>query len=374
MQFVAISWQIYLLTKSAVALGLIGLTRAFPIIFLSLIGGVFADARDRRRMLIVTQGTMMVFAATLGLLTDLGVISAGVIYLLSALTAASTAFDGPAWQALVPNLVPKEHLTNALSLNSIMRQTATIVGPGLAGFMIAWKGAGAVYWINAASFLAVITALVLLKTPAQKNLGGSRVSLSALKEGVIFVRDSKILLSTMLLDFFGTFFSSASALLPIFAQEILRVGPRGLGILYSAQSVGAVVAGTGMSFAGNIGRKGIWVLLAIGIYGAATALFGISRGFALSVFLLAVLGAADTVSMVLRHTIRQVSTPDHLRGRMTSIVIIFSQGGPQLGNLEAGVVASLIGAPLSVVTGGIATVITVGIVMWLVPQLRHYRD
>jgi MFS family permease len=260
-----------------------------------------------------------------------------------------------------------------MSLINIMRQTARIMGPGLAGFVIAWRGVAAVYWINAASFLAVWLAFGLMKAPAQQNLGAARLALSSIGEGIRFVRRTEILFSTMLLDFLGTFFSSATALLPIFAGEILKVGPQGLGMLYSAQSVGAVVAATAMSFAGDIKRKGSLVLWAIMIYGVATALYGASRSFPLSLVCLALVGAGDTVSTILRHTIRQLVTPDHVRGRMNSVIMIFTQGGPQLGNLEAGLVATWIGAPLSVVTGGIATLLLVAAVAWRVPQLRTYQ-
>lgn len=374
MQLVAINWHIYLLTGSAFALGLTGLVRVVPIVGFSLMGGLIADRHDRRRVLIITQTTMMLLAGIMGLMTDTGWISVGTIYLLSALTAAAGALDTPSWQAIIPNLVPVEHLTNAMSLNEIMRTTAMIVGPGIAGFVIAWLGVAAVYWINAASFVAVIIALVLMINPAQRNLGAGSISLSALSEGIHFVRHSKILLSTTLLDFFGTFFSTASALLPIFAREILKVGPQGFGILSAARAVGAVIAGAGMSFAGSVKKKGLLVLWAVGIFGTATAVFGMSRWFAVSVFFLAMVGAADTVSTILRQTIRQVITPDHLRGRMSSVVFIFIQSGPQLGNLQTGIVATLIGAPLSVMAGGVATVITVALIAWLVPQLRSYRD
>jgi MFS family permease len=260
-----------------------------------------------------------------------------------------------------------------MSLINIMRQTARIVGPGLAGFVIAWGGVVAVYWINAASFLTVLLAFGFMKTPAQKNPGATRFALSSIGEGIRFVRNTQILFSTMLLDFLGTFFASASALLPIFASEILKVGPRGLGMLYSAQSVGAVIAATVMSFAGDVKRKGALVLWAILIYAVATALFGSSRSFPLSLVCLALVGAGDTVSTILRHTIRQLVTPDHLRGRMNSVIMIFTQGGPQLGNLEAGLVATWIGAPLSVITGGLATILLVAAIAWRVPQLRQYR-
>jgi MFS family permease len=373
MQLVAINWHIYVLTGSALALGFIGLMRAVPIIFSSLLGGVFADTHDRRRVLLAAQVASMLMAFTLGLLTQSGWITAGLIYVLAALAAGAMGFGGPVWQAIAPNLVSREHLTNAMSLINIMRQTARIVGPGLAGFVIAWGGVVAVYWINAASFLAVLLAFGFMKTPAQENPGATRFALSSIGEGIRFVRNTQILFSTMLLDFLGTFFASASALLPIFASEILKVGPRGLGMLYSAQSVGAVIAATVMSFAGDVRRKGALVLWAILIYAAATALFGASRSFSLSLVCLALVGAGDTVSTILRHTIRQLVTPDHLRGRMNSVIMIFTQGGPQLGNLEAGLVATWIGAPLSVITGGLATVLLVAAIAWRVPQLRHYR-
>ncbi len=374
MQVVAINWHIYILTGSPVALGLIGLIRVIPLIFFSLMGGVYADAHDRRRILFFTQSAMLILAAILGFSTGSGWISVGIIYLLTASISAASAFDNPAWQAIVPNLVPAEHLTNALSLNNVMRQTATIVGPALAGFVIAWRGVEAVYWINMVSFVAVLLALIRMRIPTQKKLGASKVNLSALREGIHFVGHSKILLSTTLLDFFSTFFSSASALLPIFAKEILMVGPQGLGILYAAQSAGAVVAGVGMSFAGNVRKKGGLVLCALVVYGSATVIYGGSRWFLLSIIALVLIGAADTVSTIMRHNIRQLATPDHLRGRMTSVIRIFSSGGPQLGNLEAGLVAALIGAPLSVITGGIATLIVIGMVAWKMPTLRDFES
>jgi MFS family permease len=372
MQQVAINWHIYILTKSPVALGLVGLMRVVPIIVFSLIGGAIADAHDRRRVLVVTQIAMMFFAAMLGLLTITGVINAPLIYALAALTAAAGAFDSPARQALYPNLVPKEHLTNAISLINLSRQTASIVGPMLAGFAIAALDVQAVYWINAVSFLAVLAALALMNTPAQRNLGASSVSLSAVSEGIRFVFKSPMILSTMLLDFLATFFSSATSLLPIFATEILRVGAQGLGILYGAESIGAIIAGAIMSLIGNIKRQGAILLGAVAAYGVATTLYGMSDLFILSVILLAFVGAADTVSTILRNTIRQLSTPDHLRGRMTSVNMIFFMGGPQLGNLEAGIAAALFGAPFAVISGGIATVLLVIVTAWLVPQLREY--
>ena len=373
MQQVTINWHIYILTGSAFALGLTGLMRVVPIVAFSLIGGVFADAHDRKRVLLWTQSAMMIFAAILGLVTSAGLATPPLIYLLAACTAAALAFDGPARQSLAPNLVPKEHLTNALSLNSVMNRTASIVGPGLVGFVIAWFGIAAVYWFNAASFLAVLIALVLMRTPTQKNLGASKVTFAALAEGIRYARQSTIAFATMVLEFLASFFASANALLPIFANEIFKVGPEGLGILYAAQPVGALIAGATISFIGNVKRHGLIFLSALIVYGLATVLYGGSQWFALSLVFLAFIGAADATSAIVRNTIRQLATPDNLRGRVQSLNMIFVMGGPQLGNLEAGIVAALFGAPFSVISGGVATVITVGLIFWLAPKVRDYR-
>ncbi len=374
MQLVTINWHIYNLTDSPVALGLVGLVRVVPIIALSLLGGVYADALDRRRVLLFTQSSMMLFAAVLGFVTITGWVSAPLIYLLAALTASAEALDGPARQAIVPNLVPKEHLANAVSLNNMMRQVAAIAGPTLAGFTIALVGIAAVYWINAVSFLAMLVSLVLVRTPVQQHLGGTRITLVALVEGIRHVRESPILLWTTLLDFLATFFSSATALLPIFARDILRVGPQGLGILYAAQSVGALAAGVGIALSGNVRRKGAILLVAVAGYGMATILFGASQWFLLSCVFLSLVGASDTVSTITRNTVRQLATPDRLRGRVTSVNMVFSRGGPHLGNLEAGLVAAVVGAPLSVIVGGVATVLLVGLTARFVPELRRYQD
>ncbi len=373
MQAAALNWHIYKLTGSPVMLGLTGLVRVVPIIVFSLAGGVFADARDRRRVLLITQSLMLFFAALLALATNTDLISIWIIYAIAACTAATVAFDSPARQALAPNLVPTHALTNAMSLNNVMMQVASIAGPGLAGIVIAILGFAGVYWLNAASFLAVLVALVFLRTPTQKNLGAAKVTSGALVEGLRFVFSTKIIMATMLLDFLATFFSSATALLPIYADQVLHIDAVGYGVLVAAESVGAVVAGLAMARAGNVRRQGAILLTSVGAYGVATALYGASTLFALSFFFLALIGASDTVSTILRNTIRQLATPDHIRGRMTSVNMIFFMGGPQLGNLEAGLVAAAFSAPVSVISGGVATVLIVGMVAWLAPQLRNYQ-
>lgn len=372
MQSIAINWQIYLLTNSALFLGLVGISRLVPILIFSMFGGIVADTHDRRKIMFVTQTTMMLSATALGLLTFLHVENPFFILLLTGVTAAASAFDAPARQSLTPNIVPREHLMNAMSLNNMMVQVASIAGPALGGFVIAGLGVSAVYWFNAASFLAVILALAAMRLEGLPQRNRANVNFASLIEGLRFVRHNSMVLSTMLLDFFATFFASANALMPVFAKDILHVGAEGLGILYSAESIGALIAGTGVSILGEMRRKGRTLLLAVGVYGLATALYGFSGNFFLSILFLMLVGAGDAVSTILRATIRQVITPDELRGRMTAANMIFFMGGPQLGNFEAGLLAATIGAPLSVVVGGVATVLFVALVAWQYPQLRRY--
>lgn len=389
MQIVAVDWHIYELLKGktylfsllgwdiplqaeALGLGALGLMRVLPIIIFALIGGVLADALDRRRMMMWTQGSAAVFAGLLALATWGGYDSVPVVYLLTAATAAAMAFDNPARQSLIPNLVPREHLSNAVSLNTLMWQIATIVGPALAGVLVGWFSLTLVYLLNALSFVAVLVALWLMHYRQQEKVETTGLSWSALVEGVRFTYRSRLIWSTMLLDFFATFFSSARTMLPIIASDILGVGVQGYGLLATAQPIGAVLAGSILSLRREIQRQGVVLLVSVVIYGLATAFFGVSTVFALSYLLFGLTGAADTVSTVIRATLRQLITPDHLRGRMTGVNMIFFMGGPQLGELEAGLVAAAFGVPFAIVSGGLATVLLTGWVAWKYPRLRHY--
>jgi MFS family permease len=372
MQSATILWHIYRLTDSPLALGLIGLVRIVPIVVFSPLAGVVADVHDRRRLMVYTQSGLAILAAVLAWLTGHGMDTAWGIYLISALNAAVGCFDNPARQSLIPNLVPPRHLTNAVSLNVIVFQTASVVGPSLAGVLLAVRGAAIVYWINAASFLAVLFALWLMRPTPRTSGGVQKISLHAAIDGLRFIHRSPIILSTMLLDFAATFFASAMTLLPVFARDILHVGPRGYGLLSSAPSIGAVVTGGIMSLLRNVHRQGRLLFVAVGVYGLATVVFGLSPGFTMAFLSLALIGASDTISMVLRGTIRQLATPDELRGRMTSVNMMFVIGGPQLGELEAGAVAQVWGARFSVVTGGLACVMAVVLIAIRWPHLREY--
>jgi MFS family permease len=364
MQFVAINWHIYLLTKSAFALGLVGLFRGVPIIICSLAGGVVADAIDRKRLMVVTQTIMLASAALLTAGTFAGLESVWPIYVLSGLASAASAFDVPARQALMPTLVPTEDFPNAVSLGIMVFNVATIGGPAIAGFVLAESGPAIIYGVNALSFLAVIAALVAMRSTGQPISQSERknaLSIAALKEGLRFVWHTPIIVQTMTLDFAATFFASATLLLPIFAQERLHVGARGYGFLAAAPAIGSVLTALVLARLGTLRRQGRLVVASVAVFGIATAAFGVSTVYWISLLMLAITGAADTVSTVLRQTIRQLVTPNHLRGRMTSINMMFFMGGPQLGEWEAGTVAGFLGAPLSVVTGGLGSLICAAI-------------
>jgi MFS family permease len=378
MQLVAINWHVYLLTKSPLALGAVGLVRVVPIVLCSLLGGLVADAFDRKRLIIIAQTVMLVSAGVLAAVTATGLESVWPIYLLTAISSAAVAFDNPARQALLPMLVPAEEFPKAVSLGLVAFQISMISGPALAGLILSVFGPAPIYAFNALSFLAVIVAVILMRAGGRAGLGeaeASRVSFGALSEGLKFVWRTPIIVQTMTLDFVATFFASATALLPIFAAEILHVGARGLGLLTAAPAIGSVITALAMARWGTIRRQGVTVIVSIAIYGAATIAFGLSKIFWLSLLMLAITGAADTVSTVLRQTIRQLVTPNNLRGRMTSVNMIFFMGGPQLGEMEAGVVAKIIGSRLAVVTGGLGCLVAVLLAMRLATNLLNYgRD
>lgn len=374
MQIWAIFWHIRTLTEEPIALGGVGLARILPVIVFSLIGGAVADSFKRTRILFITQTSAALIALSLGLFTQFGNITIWHIYALTALQAIAVAFDGPARQALVPNLVPAKDLPNAFSMTSLAFQTGAILGPALSGFAIAYGGQETVYYINAGSFLAVIVALILIgDIPQKASARAKAVSWESIREGILFIWNKPIILSTMLLDFIATFFASANTLMPIVAVDILKVGVVEYGWLSAAQSVGAVIAALIVSQIRELRRQGAVFLGAVVVFGAATVLFGLSSSFVLAWCALAVTGAADSVSTIIRNTIRQLQTPDHIRGRMTSVNQIFFQGGPQLGEVEAGVAAQLFGAPFAIVSGGIACILGMLLVVRKWPALLTYN-
>jgi len=374
MRIAGIGWQIYLLTHDPLQLGAIGLCRVIPLVAFSLIGGSTADVGDRRKVLLVAESILMFFSAALAVVTLTGAVNVWWIYAITILSSATNAFERPSFSALVPALVPRDQLSSAISLNTLNFQVATVIGPGLGGIIIALVGVQGVYWIDAASYVAVILSLVFIHY-RPVNRPTTKVSLAAAIEGLQFVWGNKILISTMLLDFIATFFASSRTLLPIFATDVLHSGEIGFGLLSAADSVGAVITSLVMAWLNpsRFKHPGVVLLVAVFFFSLFTILFGFSTVLPLSLFCLFMTGACDTVSVVLRQTVSQLVTPDELRGRMQSVNMIFFAGGPQLGELEAGIVARLGGAGFSVVTGGIACALVVVAIATLSPTLRKYH-
>ena len=361
----------------ALGLGGLGLARLAPIIVFSLLGGVMADAYDRRKLMIATRILAALLGGWLALLTLTGQADVMAIYLISALASGLMAFDMPARQSLVPHLVPSVYLTNAISLQSIIWQLATITGPALAGVLIGAAESGGiaaigiVYILTALLFTSAAGLLLLIQYRGQARSEG--VSWRALKEGMRFTFDTRMIRATMLLDFLATFFGSARTMLPIVAADMLGMGAAGYGLLATGQPLGALIAGSVLALRREIPHQGRVLLVSVAAYGAATVVFGISTSFALSYLMYGLTGAGDATSAVIRNTIRQTLTPDRLRGRMTGVNMIFANGGPQLGELEAGLVGAALGVPFAIVTGGIATVLLTGWIAWRNPKLREYQ-
>ena len=374
MQTVAIAYQVYQFHHSTLDLGLIGLFRIVPVILFSLLGGVLADVVDRRRLMLLTQPLLLSYSAALALLTAAGMVNLGVIYGFTFLAAATGALDMPARQAIIPALVPRVHLPNALSWNITVMQVAMVAGPAVGGLAIGAIGLAGTYSFDAFGFLAVIIALLLMRSRlGAASVGGAR-GWTAAVQGLGFIRRNTIVGSVMSLDFFATFWGSATVLLPAFADKILHVGPAGLGILYAAPAVGSVIGAVVMTGLSNRVRKpGYPLLIAVAAFGLATVGFGFARSMPTAILFLAATGLTDTVSMTLRHQILQLLTPDALRGRVTAANQVFVQGGPQLGQLEAGGVAAGLGVPFSIISGGVACVLTVIVIGWKFPAIRRYR-
>jgi MFS family permease len=378
MRNAAILWHVSLLVpenQKAIALGVVGLVRVVPIVIMSFVAGVVADAVDRRKLMLLTNAALMGVSATLATAAWLRLDNVWLVYALAAVSAAAGSFDNPARQSLYPTLVPREHLPNAISLNSIMFQTASVVGPALGGVLIAAGGVAWAYLFDAASFIVLLITLLWMRdVPKRPASERGEISLRAGFDGLRFVFSQPLIRSSMLLDFVATFFASATALLPIFAQDILHVGADGYGLLSAAPAIGAMVMSIAMvPLVERITQRGRMLIAAVLVYGFATVVFGFSTAFWLTFTCLAVTGASDMVSTVFRNIIRQLGTPDGMRGRMTSVNMMFFMGGPQLGELEAGLVAQAFGPVISVVSGGLGCVLATLWVAWQTPALVAYQ-
>jgi MFS family permease len=370
---VAMAWQIYELTDSALQIGLLGLLRAVPQMILLLFAGLLADAINRRKLTMFTQTGLFCVSTALTLLTFAGKASPHLLYAATIFLALFTALEQPSRQSMIPNLVPREHLAQSLALQGTQRYVPVIAGPSIAGVVLALFGPAVCYAVDAFSWLAMLSALALLRTPISEGGGWKTISLSSLREGLGFVWGHGVIFPLMLLDFGATLFGNVRSLFPVYARDILFVGPQGLGLLYASRAVGSLCAAALVSVMGPVRRAGMWIILGVGLYGVATAVFAYSQVFWISVLMLALCGAGDTISSILRSTINQMTTPDELRGRMSSINSIFTSSGPQLGQFESGLVAAWLGAQLSALTGGLASLAIVALVAIGFPQVQRFR-
>ncbi|MEO7386559.1 MAG: MFS transporter [Gammaproteobacteria bacterium] len=371
MQNVAVGWLVYDLTRDPLALGLVGLASFLPAVALALFTGHTADRYDRRKILVACYVVTLITA--IGLLVFATAGSAGHIWLIYALLLVfgiSRAFSNPAGQALVPNLVAPEQLGNAIAWNSTVWQTATIAGPALGGLLY-YFGAGVAFGAAAACFLFCCVLFGLMRSRAQPK--PSDVNWETLLAGIRFIRSRPAIFGAISLDLFAVLLGGATALLPIYARDILDVGPGGLGLLRSMPAVGALLVALWLAQRPLQSRSGLRMFQGVALFGMATIGFGLSTNLVLSCTFLFILGAGDMISVFVRSTLVQFDTPDAMRGRVAAVNSVFIGASNELGEFESGSVASAIGTVPAVVVGGIGTLLVCGLWMRWFPALRH-RD
>lgn len=372
MRLVAVAWHVYALTGSTVMVGLVGLAEVVPLIAVSIFGGALVDTRDRKKLIVRAQLGLMLSSGGLAAITLAGEPSVGWIYLLTGIASAFNAIDRPARSALLPHVIAADKLTAAMALRQVLFQTTTIVGPAIGGLLIEVVSVGWVYALDAASFSAALIALRWVPVmPVAATTGPTR--LAAVKEGLAFAARTPVLMSIFVIDLVAMIFGMPRAVFPALAKETFGMGAGGVGILYAAPAVGALLGALTTGWVSSVRRQGLAVIVAVVVWGTAIALAGLSLfSLALTLTFLAIAGAADVVSAVFRGTILLQKTPDALRGRLNALNIMVVTGGPRLGDVEAGLVAGALGAPASVVIGGIACVAGAGLVARLFPSLRAY--
>ena len=368
---VAVGWQLYTLTGSALDLGLVGLAQFVPMILLTLVVGQVADRCDRRLVITVCEGVKAVAAATLAIGTIGGWQSKASLLAVVAILGAAQAFENPAMTALVPGVVTRPLIAPAMAWVISAGQTAQIAGPALGGFLYAF-GSGAAYFTSAALFvLSGALATVIRSERAARPR--EPITIATVFSGVAFIQSRRVLFGTMSLDLFAVLLGGATALLPIYARDILHTGPGGLGLLRSAPAVGALATSVFLARHPLERRIGSTLFRSVIVFGAATAVFGLSTNFALSLIALSVLGAADVVSMVIRSSLAQIRTPDAMRGRVSAVSSLFTGTSNQLGAFESGLAAALLGAVPAVLLGGLGTMAVAALWMALFPELRRLR-
>jgi MFS family permease len=371
MQQTAVSWLLYDLTRSPLQLGLNGAFRALPMVAFGLFGGTIADRFNRKRILLCTQLTLMLLAFILGFLAQTGRIQVWHIYAFTLVAAIIQSVDAPARQALVPSLVPRPILPNAIALNSLLWKGTILLGPSLAGISISTVGTDGAFYANGASFLAVVLALrsMNISSAGAFRTGGF---FTELRRGLSYVRSQRIILAIMLMEAFSSIFGLDSAMLTIFASDILHAGAAGLGFLQSSRGLGAVLGSGFLVAIGNKHSQGKILLCSAVVYSMSFALFGISRHLMLSLLLIFVAGAADTIWGAMRNAILQLKTPEQLQGRVMGVFGLCSRGLSPLGQVETGLVVPLFGAREATFLGGSIVLCASLLTAWRVPDVHRF--
>jgi MFS family permease len=368
---VGVGWQMYALTGSALDLGLVGLAQFVPSVLLLLLAGHVADRHDRRRVLQMCAVAEALAALTLGAGSALGMLTPQAIFALVFLVGAARAFRTPTMQALLPSLVPESMLARAIAANTTASQAASVAGPAIGGIVYI-AGPAVVYGACAALFVAAGALIHFVRPRRLQQRPSPSTGLASMLDGIRFIRHRPVVLGAISLDLFAVLLGGATALLPIYARDLLHTGPWGLGLLRSATAVGALGMALWLAHHPLGARAGRKMFAAVAVFGAATIVFGVSRSFALSLAALVVLGAADVVSVVVRHTLVQLETPDHMRGRVSAVNALFFGTSNQLGEFESGVMAAWLGVVPSVVVGGLGTLVVVMLWIKLFPDLAGF--
>jgi len=370
---VAVPYQVFLLTRSSLAVGLIGLAQLGPLVICSIFGGAVVDAVDRRRLLIVVQLLMGLTSAGLAINAAARQPAVWPLFLLSAANAGLSGLDSPARTAVLPTLVSRSNLAGAFALNQTLQQTAATVGPAVAGLIIARVSLPAAYWLDAASFTISTLALVPIR-PLRPQGETQRAGFSSVVTGLRFLRSRRLLLGTFVIDLNAMIFGMPRALFPALGTQVFGGGAAVVGLLYAAPGAGALLGALTTGWVSTVRRQGRAVLIAVAVWGAAITAFGLVDALPVALALLAVGGAADVVSAVFRTTILQMTTPDSLRGRMSAVHIAVVAGGPRLGDAEAGAVAAISDARTSVIVGGVACLLGTLAIARGYPELARYTD
>ena len=365
---VGVPFQVFEITHSSLQVGLVSLTALGPLLVTSLLLGPIVDAVDRRRLLLVTQVAMAATSAGLAINAGRGSPAVWPLYLLMAVSGGISGIDGPTASTFATMLVSSP----AAALSQIMYQLASSVGAGVAGFFIDRVGLATAYWVDVSTFSAMFVCVSMMQ-PLPPSSDGTRLGLRSIREGMSFLRGDSVLQSTFLIDLDAMIFGMPRALFPAIAIDRFHGGAGVLGLLVGAPGAGALVGATFTGWVTRVRRQGLAVVLAVMVWGLAIVAFGVTPWLAMALLFLAIAGAADVISAVFRNTMLQTLVPDSLRGRLTAIHIAVVTGGPRLGDAEAGAVAALATTEVSVVTGGLACIVGVLVLLRVVPQLAAYQ-